>query len=134
MLQRGGLSGGLRAVEHLRQVFAEPHAVTLRDTVSFHGAAQQFDASSTPIDPEASTTAAEQLLEQIEWWGRALRSARAEHPYAAPEHPRGPRLAQRIHQAQIVIRLQRTVIPTAATLCAFHGQDTRRRSRLGSVG
>ena len=31
----GGLAGGLRAVEQLRQVFAELHAVTMRDTVSF---------------------------------------------------------------------------------------------------
>ncbi|MYR56721.1 NADPH-dependent FMN reductase, partial [Streptomyces sp. SID625] len=27
----GGLAGGLRAVEHLRQIFAELHAVTVRD-------------------------------------------------------------------------------------------------------
>src|SRR6478736_2217180 len=33
----GGLSGGLRAVEQLRQVFAELHTVTIRDTLSFHG-------------------------------------------------------------------------------------------------
>ncbi len=31
----GGISGGLRAVEQLRLVFAELHAVTVRDTVSF---------------------------------------------------------------------------------------------------
>lgn len=30
----GGVSGGLRAVEQLRLVFAELHAVTVRDTVS----------------------------------------------------------------------------------------------------
>ena len=35
----GGVSGGLRAVEQLRLVFAELHAVTIRDSVSFpaHG-------------------------------------------------------------------------------------------------
>lgn len=44
----GGLSGGLRAVEQLRQVYAEMHAVTLRDTVSFHGAAATFDADGNP--------------------------------------------------------------------------------------
>ncbi|WP_431902390.1 NAD(P)H-dependent oxidoreductase [Nonomuraea sp. bgisy101] len=33
----GGLSGGLRAVEHLRAVFAELHAVTTRDAISVHG-------------------------------------------------------------------------------------------------
>jgi NAD(P)H-dependent FMN reductase len=39
----GGLSGGLRAVEQLRIVFAELHTVTIRDTVSFHGARARFD-------------------------------------------------------------------------------------------
>ena len=34
----GGISGGLRAVEQLRLVFAELHAVGIRDTVSFHSA------------------------------------------------------------------------------------------------
>lgn len=38
LVSYGGISGGLRAVEHLRQVFAELHAVTVRDTVSFHNA------------------------------------------------------------------------------------------------
>ncbi len=33
----GGASGGLRAVEHLRQAFAEVHAVTVRNSISFHG-------------------------------------------------------------------------------------------------
>ncbi len=31
----GGISGGFRAVEQLRQVFAELHAITIRDSVSF---------------------------------------------------------------------------------------------------
>ncbi|CAM5504156.1 NAD(P)H-dependent oxidoreductase [Streptomyces violaceorubidus] len=39
----GGLAGALRAAEHLRQVFAELHAVTVRDTVSFHNAGASFD-------------------------------------------------------------------------------------------
>src|SRR5690606_16695676 len=38
----GGMSGGLRAVEHLRPVLAEVHAATIRDTVSFHGAHGRF--------------------------------------------------------------------------------------------
>ncbi len=32
----GGLAGGMRAVEQLRQVFAELHCTTVRETVSFH--------------------------------------------------------------------------------------------------
>ncbi|MFI9505605.1 NADPH-dependent FMN reductase [Nocardia sp. NPDC052566] len=78
----GGVSGGLRAVEHLRQVFAELHAVTVRDTVSFHGAVDKFDADGRPIDP-MTTTAADKLLDQLLWWADALRSARAERPYVA---------------------------------------------------
>lgn len=79
----GGMSGGLRAVEHLRQVFAELHAVTVRDTVSFHGAQHQFDSAGGPTDPASCGAAATKLLDQVVWWGRVLRSARAEHPYAA---------------------------------------------------
>ncbi|MDX8036024.1 NAD(P)H-dependent oxidoreductase [Lentzea sp. BCCO 10_0856] len=79
----GGISGGLRAVEHLRQVFAELHAVTVRETVSFHGASSQFDEAGRPTDPATCGAAATKLLDQLVWWGRALRSARAEQPYAA---------------------------------------------------
>ncbi|PXX68777.1 NAD(P)H-dependent FMN reductase [Nocardia tenerifensis] len=79
----GGVSGGLRAVEHLRHVFAELHAVTVRDTVSFHGAAQLFDATGNPTDPAAPAAAADQLLDQLHWWASALRTARTQNPYAA---------------------------------------------------
>ncbi|MFG1791712.1 NADPH-dependent FMN reductase [Nocardia sp. NPDC049149] len=77
----GGVSGGLRAVEHLRHVFAELHAVTVRDTVSFHGAAQLFDPTGKPTEPAAPAAAADQLLNQLVWWGSALRTARAVRPY-----------------------------------------------------
>lgn len=77
----GGLSGGLRAVEALRVVFAELHATTVRDTVSFHGAWQRFDADGEPIDGDGTAGAAKVVLDQLDWWGRALRTARTEHPY-----------------------------------------------------
>jgi NAD(P)H-dependent FMN reductase len=77
----GGISGGLRAVEQLRQVFAELHAVTVRDTVSFHGAWTQFDPESCPKDPERYEKAAQSMLDQLAWWGQALREARAQRPY-----------------------------------------------------
>ncbi|QES45577.1 NADPH-dependent FMN reductase [Streptomyces venezuelae] len=79
----GGLSGGLRAVEHLRQVYAELHAVTVRDTVSFHGARSCFDASGEPLDPAGPETAAKTMLDQLTWWGRTLRDAKTVRPYAA---------------------------------------------------
>ncbi|SEG82383.1 NAD(P)H-dependent FMN reductase [Thermomonospora echinospora] len=78
----GGISGGLRAVEQLRLVFAELHAVTIRDTVSFHNARERFDAEGDPKDP-ASNVAATTLLDRLSWWGRVLRDARTEHPYVA---------------------------------------------------
>jgi NAD(P)H-dependent FMN reductase len=77
----GGLSGGLRSVEALRVVFAELHAVTMRDTVSFHGARTNFDAEGTPIHTEAVSKAATALLNQLDWWGRALKDAKAIRPY-----------------------------------------------------
>ncbi|UQU65111.1 NAD(P)H-dependent oxidoreductase [Couchioplanes caeruleus] len=76
----GGLSGGLRAVEHLRPVFAELHAVTVRDTVSFHGARQCFGGDGLPVDP-GSTVAAERMLDGLTWWGNSLRDARVLRPY-----------------------------------------------------
>ncbi|MEV6959422.1 NAD(P)H-dependent oxidoreductase [Streptomyces sp. NPDC051207] len=79
----GGLSGGLRAVEHLRQVFAELHAVTVRDTVSFHNAGAAFDDAGTLKDPSGPDAAAKVMLDQLAWWARALREARHTTPYAA---------------------------------------------------
>jgi NAD(P)H-dependent FMN reductase len=77
----GGISGGLRAVEPLRVVFAELHAATIRETVSFHGARGQFDAAGNPVNADAVNTAAIVLLNQLAWWARALRAARDERPY-----------------------------------------------------
>ena len=77
----GGLAGGLRAVEQLRQVFAELHAVTVRESVSFHNAWQCFDDAGRPHSAPETETAAKVLLEQLAWWARALRSAREQHPY-----------------------------------------------------
>ncbi|WP_392670340.1 NADPH-dependent FMN reductase [Streptomyces sp. LN785] len=77
----GGVSGGLRAVEHLRQVFAELHAVSIRDTVSFHNAGTLFDDEGRHRDPVAVDAAAKTLLDQLVWWGRGLRDARSARPY-----------------------------------------------------
>lgn len=79
----GGLSGGLRAVEQLRQVFAELHATTIRDTVSFHMAHRAFDASGQPVEPDGCTNAVDVLLRQLAWWATALRTARHDRPYPA---------------------------------------------------
>ncbi|WP_193511121.1 NADPH-dependent FMN reductase [Streptomyces griseoloalbus] len=79
----GGLAGGLRAAEHLRQVFAELHAVTVRDTVSFHNAGAAFDDEGRLKDPVGPDTAAKTMLDQLVWWATALREARRRRPYGS---------------------------------------------------
>ncbi|MFD3662304.1 NADPH-dependent FMN reductase [Streptomyces sp. NPDC058659] len=79
----GGISGGLRAVEQLRQVFAEVHAVTVRDSVSFHSAWSLFDEDGRHRDPAGAEGAAKVLLDQLAWWALALKEAKSIRPYAA---------------------------------------------------
>lgn len=80
-VSHGGFSGGLRAVEQLRQVFAELHAVTIRDGVTFPMAGDQFGTGVNPRDPEGAAVAAKLMIDQLVWWAEALRLARAERPY-----------------------------------------------------
>lgn len=77
----GGMAGGLRAVEQLRVVLAELHAVTIRNTVSFHNYGQIFGSDGKPTDP-GSDVAAKSMLDQLTWWARALREARRVRPYS----------------------------------------------------
>ncbi|MCX2179962.1 NAD(P)H-dependent oxidoreductase [Streptomyces sp. SKN60] len=77
----GGLGGGLRAVEQLRLVFAELHATTVRDSVSLHGPWSGLGADGQPLDRTVAEGAAKGMLGQLTWWGRALRTARADLPY-----------------------------------------------------
>ena len=72
----GGVGGGLRAVEQLRQVFAELHVATVRDGVSFHMVGGRFDEHGQPYEADGPNRAADVLLDQLVWWGSALRTAR----------------------------------------------------------
>ena len=76
----GGMSGGIRAVEQLRQVFAEMHAVTVRTGVTLHRVKTQFDEHGQPVDTYASDLA-KRMLDQLSWWARVLSVARSEDPY-----------------------------------------------------
>ncbi|CAM4155627.1 NADPH-dependent FMN reductase [Kibdelosporangium persicum] len=78
----GSAGGGLRAVEQLRSVFAELHATTVRDQVSFHRYWLEFDDNGRPVDAETHTGDAKLMLDQLTWWGTALRDARTVTPYA----------------------------------------------------
>ncbi len=81
----GGMSGGLRAVEQLRQVFAEVNAASVRDSVSFHNIDTQdlFDATGVPYDASGCSAAAKAMLDQLTWWGLTLRAGRAARPFEA---------------------------------------------------
>jgi NAD(P)H-dependent FMN reductase len=78
----GGISGGLRAVEQLRLVFAELHAVTIRDSVSFAAAWEQFDGAGKLSSPERAQRSMDAMLARLQWWALALNNARAAVPYS----------------------------------------------------
>ncbi|MEV6398521.1 NAD(P)H-dependent oxidoreductase [Streptomyces sp. NPDC051907] len=67
-------SGGLYAVEQLRSVFTELHTVTLRNGVSVNLLDETL---------EDRERAAALMLDQLGWWGLALREARAARPYVS---------------------------------------------------
>ncbi len=77
----GGISGGLRAVEQLRLVFAELHAVTLRDSVSFANPWVKFDANGRLLEPDEPRKAMVTMLSRLRWWAQVLREARQAAPY-----------------------------------------------------
>lgn len=77
----GGISGGLRAVEQLRQVFAELHAVTIRDSVSFASAWELFDSTGTLVSPDRFVRSMRAMLSRLGWWAAALNHARSSQPY-----------------------------------------------------
>ncbi|MFJ9430289.1 NADPH-dependent FMN reductase [Streptomyces sp. NPDC101490] len=79
----GGMSGGIRAVEQLRPVFTELHAVPLRDSVNFPHVHTRFGADGEPLDAKEAEAAVKKLLDQLMWWGQALHEARTWRPYVA---------------------------------------------------
>jgi NAD(P)H-dependent FMN reductase len=68
---------GLYAVEQLRMVFTELHVVTVRDSVGFNLMA------GDPLVSDGSALAATTMLDQLCWWGLALRDARRLRPYVS---------------------------------------------------
>ena len=76
------MAGGVRAVEHLRQIFAEFHSVGMKDIVTFPRILEHFDAEGRfPAYPEGCNAAAKIMLDQLGWWALALREAKAKRPY-----------------------------------------------------
>jgi NAD(P)H-dependent FMN reductase len=76
-------SDGMYAVEQLRTVFTELHATTVRNTVGFNLMDSGPGLGGRPGDPDRAAQSAATMLDQLIWWGRALRDARAAHPYVS---------------------------------------------------
>ena len=72
----GGQSGGLRAVEQLRLVFAELRVVTMRDSVSLINAWDQFDDAGRLREPARADRALAGMLGELDRWSHALRGLR----------------------------------------------------------
>lgn len=73
-------SAGLYAVEHLRSVFTELHTVTLRNGVALDFLRQPLE---DPTGDCGRDRAVGVMLDQLGWWGWALREARAVRPYVS---------------------------------------------------
>jgi len=73
----GGISGAMRAIEHLAHIFIEAEAVPLRNTVVLPHVWTTFDESGEPTNPFPGA-ALGVLLDDLAWWAAALEKARAE--------------------------------------------------------
>ncbi|MCG5442319.1 NAD(P)H-dependent oxidoreductase [Micromonospora sp. NIE79] len=75
----GCRSTGLHAVDQLRTVFTALHAMTVRDVVGIDLLAGEPTAQCT----DELQRDVDVLLDQLRWWGLALRDGRAARPYVS---------------------------------------------------
>ncbi|MFE6872399.1 NADPH-dependent FMN reductase [Kitasatospora sp. NPDC057692] len=71
-----GGSGGIRAVEHLRTVFPELRATTVRESVLLPMAWEHLDAEGRFVPPPGTERALHATMNELRTWARALRSLR----------------------------------------------------------
>lgn len=73
----GGVSGAIRAIEHLAHIFIEAEAVPLRNSVVLPQLQTVFDESGEPkaAMPKAALGV---MLDDLAWWSAALEKARAD--------------------------------------------------------
>lgn len=78
------MAGGVRATEHLRQIFAEFHSVGMKDVAIFPRILSHYDAAGNfAPELEGCNAAAKIMLDQLHWWADALRQAKAKRPYGS---------------------------------------------------
>ncbi|HTR18887.1 MAG TPA: NAD(P)H-dependent oxidoreductase [Candidatus Paceibacterota bacterium] len=73
-----GSAGGARSVEHLRQTAVELHMASVRTAVHIQAPWTMMDEKGAfkPGVLEQFEGAAKMMLEQLLWWGKALKTAR----------------------------------------------------------
>ena len=83
----GGTSGGVRAVQQLRQVVVELQMAPIRAEVNIPFVARAFGEQGEPVDPLHAKRAAA-MFDQLAWWAIVLREGRERHPRPAPAQAR----------------------------------------------
>ena len=71
----GGAAGGARAIQQLRLSVVELQMAPIRASVVIPLARRAFDPSGKPTE-ERFQASAQNLLDQLVWWARALKAAR----------------------------------------------------------
>jgi NAD(P)H-dependent FMN reductase len=79
------VGAGIRAVEHLAQVFVETEAVPLRNAVVIPFVRAAFGPDGQPVNPETGIRL-QVMLEDLAWWSAALEKARAAGELAPGVH------------------------------------------------
>jgi NAD(P)H-dependent FMN reductase len=72
----GGISGGVRAIEHLAQIAVEAEMVPLRTVTVLPQVFQAFDEEQRPLNPVAEICL-RIALDDLAWWSDVLGAARA---------------------------------------------------------
>jgi NAD(P)H-dependent FMN reductase len=71
----GGISGGVRAIEHLAQIAVEAEMMPLRTMTIIPQVFQAFTADRQPVNPVAEISL-RTALDDLKWWSDALEIAR----------------------------------------------------------
>jgi NAD(P)H-dependent FMN reductase len=72
----GGISGGVRAIEHLAQIAIEAELVPLRTAVVIPQVTTGFNGEGQPVNP-VTDISLRVALDDLAWWSSALKQARA---------------------------------------------------------
>jgi NAD(P)H-dependent FMN reductase len=73
----GGISGGVRAIEHLAQIAVEAEMMPLRTVTILPQVFEAFTPSQQPVNPVADISL-RISLDDLEWWSDVLERARAD--------------------------------------------------------